>query len=194
MSLRFARAVSAHDYECVRRLNHRIFAEEVGQHEVTEDGLLVDRFEHKSTYYLAWDGTEAVGMVCVHGDPPFSVESRFPPDLKIESIPGRKLEVRLLAILPGRRNGMAFAGLLGPMILDALDLGYETLLISGIAERLDLYRSLGFEALGPPVESGRARYAPMMMRLDALPEHIRIGIARWRRRAGTGLGRLLPAG
>jgi hypothetical protein len=184
MSLRFARAASAHDYESLRRLNHRIFAEEIGQHEATADGLLVDRFEAQSAYYLAWSDSEAVGMVSVHGDAPFSVEQRFPAGLDIASIPGRKLEVRLLAILPAFRNGMVLAGLLGPLTVDAIEAGYEVVFVSGLSERVELYRSLGFRELGPPVPSGQALYVPMMLRLDELPGHIRAGLARWRRRTG----------
>jgi predicted N-acetyltransferase YhbS len=175
-------AETEQEYLGIRRLNHRTFASELGQHETTDDEVLADRFEHKSRYIIAVHDGEVIGMVAIHDQPPFSIAQRLPDASLLDRIAGRKLEVRLLAIDPAHRNQMVFAGLLGAMIGIAMSESYQVLLISGIAGRVSIYRRFGFEPLGPPVLSGKASYIPMLLRIADLPEKIRKDIERWRHR------------
>src|SRR6266852_1601010 len=92
------------EYRGLRRLNHQIFALELGQHEATPDGLLTDRFEDRSRYIIALRDEAVIGMVAIHDKPPFSIEQRLADASVLDRIPGRKLEVRLLAIHPAHRN------------------------------------------------------------------------------------------
>ena len=170
----------------VRRLNHQAFADELGQHEATGTGLLRDRFEEKSRYVIALRDNRVVGMLAIHDKAPYSIEQRLNDPAMLDAIPGRKLEVRLLAIDTRHRNGMVFSGLLGTMIENAFREGYDALLISGVVERVAMYRRLGFRELGPPVESGRARFVPMAMRLAEMPQRVREDIRRWRSHRNEG--------
>ncbi len=181
---RFGWAESESDYAAVRRLNHDVFAAELGQHAETPEGSLVDRFESKSRYLLSWRGEEVVGMVALHDQPPFSVEQKLREPKVLEQYKGKKLEVRLLAIQPGERSRMALAGLLGRVFQVALEEGYRWLLISGLRERIRFYERLGFVAVGAPVESGKAWYVPMVMDMRKVPEEIVTDLERWRRREG----------
>jgi predicted N-acetyltransferase YhbS len=183
MSYTVKLAETEQEYLGIRRLNHQTFAEELGQHETAADELLVDRFEHKSRYLIATHAGAVVGMVAIHDQPPFSISQRLPDASLLERLPGRKLEVRLLAIDPAHRNRMVFAALLCNMIGLAIGEGYQTLLISGIVERESIYRRFGFTPLGPPALSGKARYIPMLLRIEDLPEKIRKDIQRWGRRS-----------
>jgi GNAT superfamily N-acetyltransferase len=182
MRYTFRQAESEADFDSLRRLNHLIFAEELHQHAAREDRLLVDRMERRSRYWIALAGDEVVGMVSVHDEPPFSVEQRLSDPAVLAALPGRKLEVRLLAVHPQHRGGLVVAGLLGPMIAWALTEGYELLLISGVEERAPMYRRLGFRELGPAVPDGGAAFYPMVLRLAELPGSILISIARYQRR------------
>ena len=182
MSYTVKLAETDQEYLGIRRLNHRTFAGELGQHETTADELLADRFEHKSRYIISLHDSEVIGMVAIHDQPPFSIAQRLPDATLLDRIAGRKLEVRLLAIDPAHRNQMVFAGLLGTMIGIAMRESYQVLLISGIAERVSIYRRFGFAPLGPPVLSGKASYIPMLLRIADLPEKIRKDVERWRRR------------
>ena len=182
MSYTIKLAETGQEYLGIRRLNHRTFASELGQHETTADELLADRFEHKSRYIISLHDSEVIGMVAIHDQPPFSIAQRLPDASLLDRIAGRKLEVRLLAIDPAHRNRMVFAGLLGTMISLAMSEGYEVLLISGVTGRVSIYRRFGFTPLGPPVPSGKASYIPMLLRIGELPEKIRKDIGRWRRR------------
>ncbi len=185
----FRLASTAEEREGVWRLNHETFSRELGQHELAPDGLLVDRYAATTRYLCAFAAGRVVGMIAVNAEPPFSIEKRLP--LGVASLadwPARRLEVRLLAIEPAHRNSMVLAGLLGSMIELAAAEGFEAILISGVVNRLAMYRRLGFRELGPPVPDGAAAFVPMAMRIGELPEHVRTGIRRWRARGGS----LLP--
>lgn len=176
----FRWAESDADYAALRRLNHEIFAGELRQHPETAEGVLIDRFEAKSRFLLAWRETELVGMISVHGEPPYSAEQKLANPAALDRYEGRKLEVRLLAIRPGQRNRMALAGLLGHVLKTAREEGFAWLLISGLRERMGFYERLGFVAIGPPVRSGEAWYAPMVMEVAQAPEKIEREFAKWR--------------
>ncbi len=157
----------------IRRLNHAVFAEELGQHEPRPDGLLIDRFEAKSRFLLAMDGDRLAAMVCWSMTPPFSVESRLEDPRILEQLPQPVCEVRLLAIDPDYRHTTVFAGLLAALLTEVRAAGAATLVISGLQERRSLYERLGFGALGAPVPQGAARFVPMALVLEALPDRIR---------------------
>lgn len=182
MSYVFKFAATAAEFDGLRRLNHRVFAAEVGQHAPRADGLLADSREAHSRFVIALAGAEVVGMVAIHDQPPFSLEKRLADPAVLDALPGRKLEVRLLAIHPAHRGTMVFAGLLVTMVERALAEGYEVLLASGIVERLPIYERFGFRALGPAVPEGRANFVPIALRLADLPPPVLAGLTRWRRR------------
>jgi N-acetylglutamate synthase-like GNAT family acetyltransferase len=185
MKYTFRTAETGEDFEGIRRLNHRIFAEEIGQHAPTGDGRLIDARETQSRFTIALCEGEVVGMVAVSPHRPFSVEKRLPGPGIIESLGRRPLEVRLLAIAPAHRNGMLMAGLLGRMVLTAMEQGHDVLLISGVEERVALYERLGFRKLGPAIPEGNAAFYPMALKLDDLPDAIRRDIALYRRRGAS---------
>lgn len=180
MTYRFAWAQSDEDFAALRRLNHDTFASELGQYEQSANRELIDRFETKSRFLLAWRENELAGMVAVHDQPPYSIEQRLRP-AELDRFEGRKLEVRLLAVRPGERHRMVLAGLLGRVLEHALEEGYRWLLISGLEERQAFYERLGFRAIAPAAMSGRAAYVPMVLDTTALPEAILTDMERWRR-------------
>lgn len=172
MKIVYRRAESEEDYEKLRRLNHAAFAEELGQHERREDGRLEDRLESKSRYLLALDGERLTAMVCWSMERPFSVETRLAHARVLEGWPRPLCEVRLLAVEKSYRNTAVFAGLLASLLEEVRAAGAATLLISGVEQRVEMYKRLGFRALGPAVPQGAARFVPMALRLEELPERI----------------------
>jgi hypothetical protein len=175
----FKDAETEEEFEQIRRLNHRIFAEEVAQHDRTADSRLIDKHESKSRFYIAMHQGQVVGMVCTCSQPPFSVEQRLAsPDL-LAVLPQPLLEIRLLAIDPEHRRRMVFLGVLGRMVARTLSQNYGTLLISAVDDRLDMYTRMGFKPIGPAVPGGAARFVPMALRLADLPENMRRDISRY---------------
>ena len=68
------------------------------------------------------------------------------------------------------------------MCLNTGNIGVKADLMQSIA----MAAKFGFEAVGPPVPSGKARYVPMLLSLSEMPARIREDIERWRRRTGSG--------
>jgi predicted N-acetyltransferase YhbS len=183
MSYEFREATSQEEIEQVRRLNHRAFAEELGQHAVSPDGRLVDPREAASRYFVALHGESVVGMVCASTTRPFSVESRLEDTAALDTLPGPLCEVRLLAIDAAHRNTLVISGLLLCLLRAVVAMGAGALLISGVTGRVEMYARLGFRPLGPAVTQGRAAFVPMALRLDELPPLARRGVARHQRRS-----------
>jgi hypothetical protein len=170
VSYEFREASTPADYDQIRRLNHLVFAGELGQHQPNPAGLLVDKHEAHSRFFIALHAGRVVGMVCCSSLPPFSIESRLNEPAILQGLPGPLLEARLLAIHPDHRNRMVFAGVLTLLAARSLEAGYATLLISGLESRVEMYERMGFRPLGPPVPSGQAAFVPMALNLSELPE------------------------
>ena len=159
----FKQADSAAEFEQIHALNYATFVREIPQHDDPGDGRLVDKFHDKNLYFVALRGERVVGMLSLHDQPPFSIAGRL-PDPTILSGPGiRPLEVRLLAVLPEERASTVFGGLAWSVLQFVRQSGHTHLFISGFEDRLSLYESLGFEAIGPPVGSAEARFVPMCL-------------------------------
>jgi aspartate aminotransferase-like enzyme len=182
--IQFRQAETAEEFEQIHRLNHRIFAEEVGQHERTSDRRLVDKFHSRNRYFIARRGDELVGMISAHAGPEFSIASRLehPSVLRALRAP---LEIRLLAILPQFRNRSILTGLFWQVRSYARANRHSDLLISGIVERVSMYEKIGFRPMGPAVRCGAAEFVPMRLSLDTAQERFvgreRMYGARWRR-------------
>jgi len=182
--IQFKQAETAEEFEQIHRLNHRIFAEEVGQHERTSDRRLVDKFHSRNRYFIARRGHELVGMISAHAGPEFSIASRLehPSVLRALRAP---LEIRLLAILPQFRNRSILTGLFWQVRSYARANRHSDLLISGIVERVSMYEKIGFTPMGPAVRCGAAEFVPMRLSLDTAQERFvgreRMYGARWRR-------------
>lgn len=176
----YKRAETLDEFDQIDRLNHDTFATELGQHAENDSGRLRDPFHPENVYFIAVHDSRVVGMVALHDKPPYSVLKRLAGPAVLDAFPGSKLEIRLLGIHPEHRNQMLFAGLLHMVFEYAR--AYDWLLISGVEDRIELYRGLGFKELGPPVSDGRAAFVPMIMHVADMPKKIIRDAARWSRR------------
>src|SRR5262249_7362771 len=92
----FKRAETADEFEQIHRLNYRTFVQEIRQHADDGQGRLVDKYHDRNVYFLCYKQDRLVGMISVHDQSPFSIESRL-ADASLVHQPGmRPLEVRLL--------------------------------------------------------------------------------------------------
>src|SRR6266702_1195220 len=182
--IQFKQAETPNEIEQIHRLNHLIFAEEIGQHATTSNGHLIDRFHHRNRYFIASKNGALVGMVSVHDGPEFSIAGRL-RDANVLRELRAPLEVRLLAILPEFRDGSLLAGLFWQVNEYAKAHGYSDLLISGIVERQPMYARMGFRPMGPPVACGAAEFVPMRLSLEEPPtefsSRLQLYGSRWQR-------------
>jgi hypothetical protein len=178
MKYRFKQAETEQEFTQIARLNHAVFAAELGQHETRAENAIVDKFHEKNTYLMALDGENLAGMIAMHFEPPFSVAEKL-ADASVLHCLGRIAEIRLLAVDPAFRKGVVVAGLFWFVIEYCRD--RDTLVISGRVEEEKMYRNLGFHPLGPAVPSGSAMFVPMSA---AIPECAKIA-APWDRKFRT---------
>lgn len=158
--LTFKEAGSLMEMQQVHALNHRVFADETGQHQANPSGLLIDHLHAQNRYFVAVRDGVVAGMVSASAGPEFSIAKRL-RDIRVLREFARPLEVRLLAIEPQERKRTILAGLLWQVYSFALANGFSHLLISAIGERESMYRKLGFRSLGPAVPEGALRFMPM---------------------------------
>lgn len=182
--LLFKEAESSTEWEQVHALNHRVFADEVGQHPTTSSGLLIDRFHAQSRYFVAVLDGVVVGMVSANAGPEFSIAKRLTNINDLRDLP-RPIELRLLAIDAEQRNRTILAGLLWQVYSFSRSNGFSHLLISAITERESMYRKLGFRSLGPAVPEGAARFTPMVRPVieqhRSSDRHVELYEQHWRR-------------
>jgi aspartate aminotransferase-like enzyme len=175
----FKQADTDEEFDQIHRLNYRTFVGEIPQHPDPGTGRLIDKFHEKNAYFIVLREGRLIGMVSGHDRPPFSIADRL-PDPGLLQRPGmRPLEVRLLAVEPGNRNSTVFFGLIWSLYDYAVSKGYSHLLISGVKERVPLYRRLGFEPLGPAVPCGQASFVPMALTVGRLPDRVQRIKSQW---------------
>jgi N-acyl-L-homoserine lactone synthetase len=192
----FKEADTDSEIQQVHRLNHLTFAEELGQHPATPEGFLVDRFHARNRYMVAVENGKVVGMISVHDQPPFSIQKRMPGGLDPLERFARPCEVRLLAIERGARRGMILAGLFWRVYDYAKKSLHSHMLISGVQERLAMYKALGFEELGPAQAEGASSFVPMALDLRRESARLRkrasLYSSWWQRRVASAPISLLP--
>jgi GNAT superfamily N-acetyltransferase len=161
-------ANTATDFEAVHRLNYRAFVEEIPQHPPNAERRLVDRFHAENTYVIAKSDADIIGMVCLRGKRPFSL------DAKLENIdallPGarRICELRLLYVTPSARRTSVFYGLARALFTEAIAHDYDLAIVSATLRESRLYRHLGFTTFGTEVGAATARYQPMWLNLERI--------------------------
>jgi aspartate aminotransferase-like enzyme/predicted N-acetyltransferase YhbS len=178
----FKRAETTEEFEQIHRLNHRTFVAEMAQHHDPGDGRLVDKFHAKNIYFIAVKHDQVIGMISIHDRPPFSVADRLPDPSILTRPDARPIEVRLLAVAPEHRNSTVMMGLVCQFYEYTRGRGYTHAYISGVEERLPLYRTFGFEPLGPAVSSGGARFVPMGTTISQLVRVNERRTGMWRKR------------
>lgn len=169
--LRFELATEG-DLDDIRWLNHRTFAEEIPQHARRADGRLVDPFERDTVFILARVATGLVGMLALRTKRPFSIDHKL-VGLDDYLPPGRRVcEVRLLAVVPSRRQGIVLRGLLARLVKECDARGFDLAVLSATVRQLRLYQHLGCVPFGPRVGSPEASFQPMYVTREALLAHV----------------------
>lgn len=171
LGLTFKLATEPWEFEAIHRLNYKTFVGEIPQHPRNAEHRLVDKFHHENSYVISLCGNELVGMVCLRGNRPFSLDLKLP---KLDSyLPaGRSVcEIRLLVVEKRFRHSKVTIGLLGMLAQHAISLGYDCAIISGAIRQLKFYRHIGFVPFGPLVGSAEATFQPMCLSLEAFDEH-----------------------
>ena len=159
----FKQAAERWEFEEISQLNYASFVEEVPQHPVNDDRLLVDQFHDENTYFICRRAAELVGMICVRDRRPFSLDQKLGrlEDYLPQAAGAKLCEVRLLAVRPDMRRSRVLPGLLTMMARYCQEGGYDYVVMSGRVSQQPLYRHIGFIPFGPVVGDESAPYQPM---------------------------------
>jgi len=171
--IRYKIAEYDHEFEEIFRLNYETFVEEITQHQPNTERRLVDKFHNENTYIIALNSqNELVGMVSIRGVRPFSLDYKI--DNLDKYLPAKSIpcEIRLLAVRKKYRSTSVARKLIEQAGIEALKLGYEIGLISGIVERLPMYKKIGFVPFGDIVGKEGAYFQPMIINFDAFDSFV----------------------
>ncbi|MGH7888015.1 MAG: GNAT family N-acetyltransferase, partial [Candidatus Binatia bacterium] len=169
-------ADEAWEFDAIHRLNYRTFVEEIPQHERNGERRLIDKFHRENTYLVGLRGRQLLGMVALRAKRPFSL------DQKLEHLDSylphahSVCELRLLAVAPEARAGVVCHGLMNTLRDYCRRHGHDLAVISATVRQLKLYEHLGFQAFGPMVGGGSARFQPMYAALETVESRL----PRWR--------------
>lgn len=170
-ALKFKIAALETEFEQIFELNYHTFVEEIPQHQPNPERRLIDRFHAQNTYLIALDEDHLIGMMAIRDQRPFSLDEKL-GNIDPYLPPGRCLcEIRLLSVVPSRRNGAVFQGLLKLLLEHGVSKGYTLAVISGTVRQLKLYKHLGFKPFGPLVGPPDAQYQPMFLTLEKFQEY-----------------------
>lgn len=169
----------------IHRLLYRTFVVEVPRYDDPGTDYLVDKFHERNLYFIAVRKGQVCGVMALHDQPPFSVADALADPDVLTSLGPRLLEVRLFAIEPEERFSLVFAGLAYSVYDYAKSSGYQNMVISGLAERQEMYERIGFCPLGPPALKGNEYFIPMSLDLSCLPEKAKQDLDRWKKRKGA---------
>jgi len=170
----FKVASEEREFEQVHELNYSTFVEEIPQHEVNSARRLVDQYHSENAYLIALRGDELVGMMALRDRRPFSL------DLKLGNLdsflPKHKkiVEIRLLSIKPGHRNGVVFKGLGKLLFRYCAQQRYDLAVVSATVLQRKLYDHLGFVEFGPMVGTEETPFQPMYLTPESFGERARI--------------------
>ena len=149
------------EFRSMWELNRDVFCCELGLRDMPEDGILIDRFHGDNFYHIAWDGAQVVGMLCAHRNPPYSAVEHFGEVMAREIVPDHTAEIRLFALRPGVRGSRIAAKLALALGEDLRARRIVKVLISAVADQCRLYRHLGFEDVGGPINERGVLLYPM---------------------------------
>jgi GNAT superfamily N-acetyltransferase len=165
-------ATSTAEFEAIHRLNYRAFVEEIPQHPPNPERLLIDRFHSQNVYVIAKSGDAIIGMVCLRGERPFSMDAKLADLDSLLPRASRICELRLLYVVPEARRSNIFYGLARALFATAISHHYDLAIVSATLRETRLYRHLGFVAFGHEVGSADARYQPMWLDLESLTQAV----------------------
>jgi N-acyl-L-homoserine lactone synthetase len=161
---------SGDDRETIYRLRHAVYAGELGQHSVNEEGRLRDALDDFNEYVVVRRGEEIAGFVSLTppGRSGYSVDKYFAREDLPFAIDEGLWEVRLLTV-PARHRGHALAFLLMYAAFRlAASRGGTRIVATGRQELLGMYRRAGLHPLGARVQAGRVTYELMTASVSGL--------------------------
>src|SRR5215469_6358678 len=147
---------TADDRHAIYQLRHEVYARELRQHSIREEGILSDSLDDANIYIKAELAGRLAGFISI--TPPstgrFSIEKYLQRSALPVAIDDTVYELRILTVDPEHRNTRIAWYLIYAAFRWIEEQGGKLILALGRKEVLSLYLSLGAELLGRSVRSG----------------------------------------
>jgi len=151
------------DRPLIYRMRHEVYAAELGQHQMRQDGSLSDALDEGNIYIVATICGKLAGFISV--TPPelgrYSIEKYLRRDELPIALDDRTYEVRVLTVSPAHRNSGIASYLMYGAFRWIEEHGGEQIIAMGRDEVLSIYQSFGAELLGRRIVSGSVSYELM---------------------------------
>lgn len=154
------RTATTGDLDWIHELRHRVYAQELGQHEPRPSGRLRDGLDGENVYLVAACGGTRVGFVSL--TPPWV--GRYGPDtyLTRDQLPlldaSDVFEVRILTVEPRWRNTLAAPLLMYAALRWIAARGGRRVVAMGRSELLGMYGAAGLRPVGRTVSCGAVTF------------------------------------
>lgn len=160
----------ARDREQIYRQRHAVYARELGQHALRDDGRLRDVIDDENVYIVAQIEGRLAGFISI--TPPsaqrYSLEKYVPRERWPIANPERAFEIRLLTVCRSARGRAIAAQLMYAALRTVEAGGGEEIVGMGRHELLGMYETAGLLRSGILIRSGAVQYELLTARVAAL--------------------------
>ncbi|WP_162601574.1 aminotransferase class I/II-fold pyridoxal phosphate-dependent enzyme [Occallatibacter savannae] len=158
------------DRPLIYRMRHDVYAAELGQCEVRQDGMLSDGLDGGNVYIVAKIAGELAGFISI--TPPelgrYSIEKYVRRDELPLMLDDRTYEVRVLTVSPAHRNSGIASYLMYGAFRWVEEHGGEQIIAMGRDEVLSIYQNFGAQLLGRRIVAGSVYYELMKTSVSEL--------------------------
>lgn len=147
----------------IYRMRHNVYAAELGQHQIRQDGMLSDGLDEGNIYIIATVAGELAGFISI--TPPglgrYSIEKYVMRDELPFDLDDRTYEVRVLTVTAAHRSSGIASYLMYGAFRWIEEHGGEQIIAMGRDEVLSIYQSFGAELVGRRIVSGSVSFELM---------------------------------
>ncbi|MDG4859646.1 histidinol-phosphate aminotransferase family protein [Streptomyces sp. T-3] len=169
------RSATSEDLEWIHELRHRVYAEELGQHEPVPSGRLRDGLDGDNVYLVAARGEARIGFVSL--TPPWVGRYGLDKYLTRDELPlldeGDAFEVRILTVEPRWRSTGVASLLMYAALRWIAGRGGRRVVAMGRTELLGMYRAVGLRPVGRTVRSGAVTFEVLTAEVGELTKLVR---------------------
>lgn len=163
------------DRPLIYRLRHEVYAAELRQHEVREDGVLSDALDESNIYIVATLSDELAGFISI--TPPdlgrYSIEKYVHREELPLELDDRTYEVRVLTVSPAHRRSRIASFLMYAAFRWIEEHGGEQIIAMGRTEVLSIYQSFGAQLVGQRIVSGAVTFELMKTSVSCLERFLK---------------------
>lgn len=158
------------DRPLIYRMRHEVYAAELGQHQMRQDGALSDALDEGNIYIVATISGNLAGFISI--TPPelgcYSIEKYLGRHELPVALDDRTYEVRVLTVALAHRNSGIASYLMYGAFRWIEEHGGEQIIAMGRDEVLSIYQGFGAQLLGRRIVAGSVNYELMVTTVSHL--------------------------